>query len=132
MRPLWNDWVSAAHVSLTATCIVTSHGRCMFWHMWTIIVGDAKLKKEFTEALSKELLVKITGELRPNTEHSFLGLRHNGDSIDILMPQKYIEDLLELYSMNKANSVNTTGSSSEDVALDAKAHSLFRTAVGKR
>ena len=54
------------------------------------------------------------------------------------MPQKYIEDLLELYSMNKANSVNTTGSSSlkriEDadvVALDAKAHSLFRTAVGK-
>ena len=53
------------------------------------------------------------------------------------MPQKYIEDLLELYSMNKANSVNTTGSSSlkriedADVALDAKAHSLFRTAVGK-
>ena len=104
-----------------------------------LIVGDAKLKKEFIEALSKELLVKITGELRPNTEHSFLGrrLRHNGDSIDILMPQKYIEDLLELYSMNKANSVNTTGSSSlkriedADVALDAKAHSLFRTAVGK-
>ena len=104
-----------------------------------LIVGDAKLKKEFIEALRKELLVKITGELRPNTEHSFLGrkLRHNGDSIDILMPQKYIEDLLELYSMNKANSVNTTGSSSlkriedADVALDAKAHSLFRTAVGK-
>ena len=104
-----------------------------------LIVGDAKLKKEFIEALSKELLVKITGELRPNTEHSFLGrkLRHNGDSIDIFMPQKYIEDLLELYSMNKANSVNTTGSSSlkriedADVALDAKAHSLFRTAVGK-
>ena len=89
--------------------------------------------------MSKELLVKITGELKPNTEHSFLGrrLRHNGDSIDIFMPQKYIEDLLELYSMNKANSVNTTGSSSlkriedADVALDAKAHSLFRTAVGK-
>ena len=104
-----------------------------------LIVGDAKLKKEFIEALSKELLVKITGELRPNTEHSFLGrkLRHNGDSIDILMPQKYIEDLLELYSMSKANSVNTTGSTSlkriedADVALDAKAHSLFRTAVGK-
>ena len=46
-----------------------------------LLVGDAKLKKEFNEALSKELLVKITGELRPNTEHSFLGrkLRHNGD-----------------------------------------------------
>ena len=28
-----------------------------------LIVGDAKLKKEFIEALSKELLVKITGEL---------------------------------------------------------------------
>ena len=107
-----------------------------------LIVGDAKfkkdakLKKEFIEALSKELLVKITGELRPNTEHSFLGrkLRRNGDSIDI---QKYIEDLLELCSMSKANSVNTTGSTSlkriedADVALDAKAHSLFRTTVGK-
>ena len=47
-----------------------------------LIVGDVKLKKEFIEALSKELLAKITGELRPNTEHSFLGrkLRHNGDS----------------------------------------------------
>ena len=76
-----------------------------------LIVGDAKLNKEFVEALSKELPVKIAGELRPNTEHSFLSrkLRHNGDSIDIFMPQKYIEDSLELYSMNKANSVNTTG-----------------------
>ena len=54
------------------------------------------------------------------------------------MPTQYIEDLLELYSMNKVkNTVTTTGSSSlkriedADVALDAKAHSLFRTAVGK-
>ena len=105
-----------------------------------LIVGDAELKKEFIDALSKELLVKITGELKPNTEHSFLGrkLRHNGDSIDILMPKQYIEDLLELYSMDKVkNPVDTTGSASlkriedADVALDAKAHSLFRTAVGK-
>ena len=105
-----------------------------------LIVGDAKLKKEFIDALSKELLMKIIGELKPNTEHSFLGrkLRHNGDSIDILMPKQYIENLLELYSMDKVkNPVNTTGSVSlkriedADVALDAKAHSLFRTAVGK-
>eukprot|EP00439_Symbiodinium_sp_Y106_P076638 s968_g15.t2 len=103
-----------------------------------LIVGDAKLKKEFIDALGKELLVKITGELKPNTEHSFLGrkLRHNGDSIDIFMPKQYA-DFLGLYSMNNVNSVNTTGSSSlkriedADVALDAKAHSLFRTAVGK-
>ena len=104
-----------------------------------LIVGDAKLKKEFIEALSKELLVKITGELKPNTEHSFLGrkLRHNGDSIDVFMPKRYIDELLELYEMKKVNQVNTTGSSSlkriedADVALDAKAHSLYRTAVGK-
>ena len=101
------------------------------------IVGDAKLKKEFIDALSKELLVKITGELKPNTEHSFLGrkLHHDGDSIDILMPKQYIEDLLGLYAMDKVK--NTTGSASlkriedADVALDAKAHSLFRTTVGK-
>ena len=104
-----------------------------------LIVGDANLKKEFIEALSKELLVKITGELKPNTEHSFLGrrLRNNGDSIDVFMPKRYIDELLELYSMEKVNQVNTTGSSSlkkiedADVALDAKAHSLYRTAVGK-
>ena len=68
-----------------------------------LIVGDAKLKKEFIDALSKELLMKIIGELKPNTEHSFLGrkLRHNGDSIDILMPKQYIENLLELYSMGE-------------------------------
>ena len=80
-----------------------------------LIVGDAKLKKEFIDALSKERLVKIAGECKPNTEHSFLGrkLRHNGDSIDILMPKQYIENLLELYSMDKAkNPVNTTGSAS--------------------
>ncbi|OLP74091.1 hypothetical protein AK812_SmicGene46473, partial [Symbiodinium microadriaticum] len=49
--------------------------------MWTI---SSLLEKEFIEALSKELLVKITGELRPNTEHSFLDgkLHYNGDSID--------------------------------------------------
>ena len=67
-----------------------------------MLVGDAKLKKEFIEALSKELL--ITVKLRPDTSIVSLGrkLRHNGDSIDILMPQNYIEDLFELYSMNKA------------------------------
>ena len=84
--------------------------------------------------------MKITGELKPNTEHSFLGRkwRHNGDSIDIRMPKQYIDNLLELYSMDKVkNPVNTTGSASlkriedADVSLDAKAHSLFRTAVGK-
>ena len=77
-----------------------------------LIVGDPKLKKEFIDPLSKELLVKITGELKPNTEHSFLGrkLRHNGDSVDILMPSSYIEELLELYGMSKSNIVNATGS----------------------
>ena len=61
-------------VSPTATCIVISHGHCTFWPTSMISsVGDAKLKKEFIDALSKELLVKITGELKPNIEHSFLG-----------------------------------------------------------
>ena len=35
MRLSWNDWVFA-DASLTVTFIVTSHDRCMFWHMWTI------------------------------------------------------------------------------------------------
>ena len=58
------------------------------WRMWTISsLLETRNLKEFIEVLSKERLVKITGELRLNTEHSFLGrkLRHNGDSVVFLV-----------------------------------------------
>ena len=59
-----------------------------------LIVGSPEKTEEFVDQLNKELLVKITGKLEPGTQHSFLGrrLRHNGDSIDILMSQQYLED----------------------------------------
>ena len=86
-----------------------------------LIAGDLHLQQEFLESLGKELLVKITGRLEPNTGASFLGrrLRNKGDSIDIFMPPKYIEDLLELYDMNKSYSSPTTGSSSLKRLVDA-------------
>ena len=105
-----------------------------------MIVGDPEQSKAFIDSLNKELLVKITGRLEAGSEHSFLGrkLRHNGDSIDILMSQQYIEEILKLYSMNSSsNIVNTTGSSAlkrvqdSDTPLDKEEHSKFRTAVGK-
>ena len=51
--------------------------------------------------LSEEVLLKETGQLMPGSEHTFLGrrLRHNGDSIDVCMSQKYIDAILDLYGM---------------------------------
>ena len=85
------------------------------------------------------MLLKITDRLDPNTEASFSGrrLRNNGDSVDILMRLKYIEELLDLYGVTKSNSSPTTGSSSLKRIVEADApstdseHSEFRTAVGK-
>ena len=72
-----------------------------------MIVGDPEQSKAFIDSLNKELLVKITGRLEAGSEHSFLGrkLRHNGDSIDILMSQQYIEEILKLYSMNSSSNI---------------------------
>ena len=90
------------------------------------------------EELSKELLVKVTGHLKPDSQVSFLGrkMRHNGDSIDIFMPPDYVEDLLKIYNMQKANSAPNTGSSAlkriEDVDSPlSAADATFRTCAGK-
>ena len=104
-----------------------------------LIVGDSELQKKFLEELSKELLVKVTGHLKPDTQVSFLGrkLRHNGDSIDIFMPPDYVEDLLKIYNMQKANPAPNTGSSAlkriddADSPLSSDDHATFRTCVGK-
>ena len=104
-----------------------------------LIVGDSEQSKSFTEALGKELLVKIIGSLEPGTEHSFLGrrLKHNGDSIDMFMSQGYIEELLKIYQMESANNVNTTGTTAlkrmqdADTPLEPAEHAKYRTAVGK-
>ena len=104
-----------------------------------LIVGNSELQKKFLEELSKELLVKVTGHLKPDSQVSFLGrkLRHNGDSIDIFMPPDYVEDLLKIYNMQKANPAPNTGSSAlkriedADSPLSAADHATFRTCVGK-
>ena len=61
-----------------------------------LIIGNPEKPKKFVEQSNKELLVKITGKLEPDTDHSFLGrrLRHNGDSIDILMSNIRSSELL--------------------------------------
>ena len=103
-----------------------------------LIVGDSELQKKFLEKLSKELLVKVA-DMKPDSQVSFLGrkLRHNGDSIDIFMPSDYVEDLLKIYNMQKANPAPNTGSSAlkriedADSPLSAADHATFRTCVGK-
>ena len=88
--------------------------------------------------LSEEVLLKETGQLVPGSEHTFLGrrLRHNGDSIDVCMSQKYIDTILDLYGMKDAKPVATTGTVTinktvPDTPLSPEEHKVYRTAVGK-
>ena len=77
-----------------------------------LVVGTDEVRKDFMSKLSEEVLLKETGKLVPGTEHTFLGrrLRHNGDSIDVCMSQTYIDAILDLYGMQNAKPVATTGS----------------------
>ena len=65
------------------------------------VCGTPERTKEFTDRLSQEVLLKVEGELKPQTSVNFLGrtLKHNGDSIDVSMNTAYVTDLLKLCGM---------------------------------
>eukprot|EP00439_Symbiodinium_sp_Y106_P074225 s3018_g14.t1 len=105
---------------------------------WGITMGD--VSTAFLHALMNEevfeVLLKETGQLVPGSEHTFLGrrLRHNGDSIDVRMSQKYIDAILELYGMKDAKPVATTGTVTinktvPDTPLSPEEHKVYRTAM---
>ena len=106
-----------------------------------LVVGTDEMRKSFMSQLSEEVLLKETGQLVPGSEHTFLRrrLRHNGDSIDVCMSQKYIkyiDAILELYGMKDAKPVATTGTVTinrtvPDTPLSPEEHKVYRTAVGK-
>ena len=103
-----------------------------------LVVGTDEMRKSFMSQVSEEVLLTETGQLVPGSEHTFLGrrLRHNGDSIDVCMSQKYIDAILELYGMKDAKPVATTGTVTinrtvPDTPLSPEEHKVYRTAVGK-
>ena len=104
-----------------------------------LVCGDPDLTKEFTDKLAKEVLLKIEGELKAGTTVNFLGrtLKHNGDSVDIIMSTKYVEDLLDVYNMRNSKPVTTTGTATAHKTanatepLSSEEHKRYRTAVGK-
>ena len=102
-----------------------------------LVCRDPARIKTFTEQLSNEVLLKIEGELKPQTSVNFLGrtLRHNGDSIDITMPTAYVKEMLEAFGMEKAKPVSTTGSTAKPnfvpQPLNTVDHKRYRAIVGK-
>ena len=104
-----------------------------------LVCGKQELTTKFTEDLKKEVLLKVEGELKPGNTVNFLGriLKHNGDSIDLTMSPKYIEQTLDLYNMSKAKAAPTTGTLNTpakpnlDEPLSAEERKKYRTAVGK-
>ena len=77
-----------------------------------LVCGDSEMTKEFTDKLSKEVLLKTEGELKAGTSVNFPGrtLKHNGDSMDVSMSIKYVDELLEIYNTGNSRPVTTTGS----------------------
>ena len=63
------------------------------------------LNGQFTDRLLQEVLLKVEGELKPQTSVNFLGrtLKHDGDSIDESMNTAYVTDLLKLCGMENQN-----------------------------
>ena len=80
-----------------------------------LVCGNPERNKVFAEQLSKEVLLEVEGELKPQTTVNFLGrtLRHNGDSIDITMPTAYVSDMLTLFGLENAKPSPTTGTSTK-------------------
>ena len=102
-----------------------------------LVCGNPERIKIFTEQLSKEVLLKVEGALKPHTAVNFLGrtLRHNGDSIAITMPTAYVSDMLKLFGMENAKPSPTTGTSTEPnyvpQPLNNADHKAYRVIVGK-
>eukprot|EP00439_Symbiodinium_sp_Y106_P019913 s3222_g2.t1 len=95
-----------------------------------------EMRKSFMSQLSEEVLLKETGQLVPRSEHTFLGrrLRHNGDSIDVCMSQKYIDAILLNIPYFLRFPVATTGTVTinktvPDTPLSPEEHKVYRTAV---
>ena len=118
----------------------TSGDLCVLCYVDDLLVcGKQELTTKFTEDLKKEVLLKVEGELKPGNTVNFLGriLKHNGDSIDLTMSPKYIEQTLDLYNMSKAKAAPTTGTTNIpakpnlDEPLSAEEHKKYRIAVGK-
>ena len=78
-----------------------------------LVCGTPERTKEFTDRLSQEVLLKVEGELKPQTSVNGLGrtLKHNGDSLDLSMNTAYVTDLLKLCGMENSKPSPTTGAS---------------------
>ena len=102
-----------------------------------LVCGTPERTKEFTDRLSQEVLLKVEGELKPQTSVNFLGrtLKHNGDSIDVSMNTAYVTDLLKLCGMENSKPSTTTGASTvskiQPEPLDRNEHKKYRAIVGK-
>lgn len=59
-----------------------------------LVFGDDSLIEEFTETLSKEVLLKTEGELKAGISVNFFGrvLKHHGDYIDVAMPASNVDN----------------------------------------
>ena len=102
-----------------------------------LVCGTPGQTKEFTDRLSQEVLLKVEGELKPQTSVNFLGrtLKHNGDRIGVSMTTTYVTDLLKLCGMENSNASPTTGASTvskiQPEPLDRNDHKKYRAIVGK-
>ena len=102
-----------------------------------LVCGTPERTKEFTDRLSREVLLKTESELKPQTSIDFFcrTLKHNGASIDVSRPIAYVTDLLKLCGMKDSKPSPTTGTSTiskiQPEPLDRNEHKKYRAIVGR-
>ena len=88
--------------------------------------------------LGSHVLLKHTGQLKEGTSLKFLGRQrtHRGDNLLVSPLKHYIEELLQIYNLDKCKPATTIGNSlkptvEDEEPLSQEEHSKYRTAVGK-
>jgi hypothetical protein len=105
-----------------------------------IVVGTRSGHTKLRKILGDNFLVEYTGSLNhEGSRLEFLGrtMTMIGDEIRMKSSKGYVDGLLQILGLTRANGTDTTGSSTTKVTLDMddvvspESHSLYRTCVGK-
>ena len=104
-----------------------------------LLAREGKDKDWFFKELGSHVLLKHTGHLKEGTSLKFLGrqLTHRGDNVLVSPLTHYIEELLQMYNLDKCRPTTTTGNSQlkttveDEEPLNQEEHSKYRTAGGK-
>ena len=103
-----------------------------------MVFGSRAAIDHFTKELSKDLLLKITGQLSEGNDVSFLGrnIRRTSDSIQLSMKSSYVETMIKTLGLETCKPAATPGVDAlkkvvDSTPLPSEDHRLYRRVVGQ-